>query len=52
MDRCDKCGAKARYNIALSSSLSILLFCAHHKRVYEKALISAGAVIEEILTDS
>jgi hypothetical protein len=47
-DRCDSCGAQAfvRATIPATDGLS-LLFCGHHFRDLELALVSAGATIHD-----
>ena len=41
-DRCDRCGARAGVQVLLPSG-GELVFCAHHGRRYEVALIEQGA---------
>lgn len=43
-DRCDRCGAQAYLRVELVSG-SELLFCAHHAREHEQALISEGGLV-------
>lgn len=43
-DRCDRCGARA-YTIARKSD-GELLFCGHHGRAHEPALIGDGWEVE------
>jgi hypothetical protein len=47
-DRCDSCGAQAfvRATIPAADGLS-LLFCGHHFRDHELALVSAGATFHD-----
>ena len=42
-DRCDRCGAEAKYQAVLSSG-GQLLFCGHHFTEHEKALVD-GCVV-------
>lgn len=44
-DRCDRCGAQAK--IRASKDDMELLFCGHHIRVYEDALILQGFSLSE-----
>ena len=45
-DRCDRCGAQAYVRAALPGSDGLaLLFCGHHFRAHELALVAAGAEI-------
>lgn len=43
-DRCDRCGAQA-YVRAVLPGVGALLFCGHHFRAHELALLAAGAEI-------
>lgn len=43
--RCDRCGAQALVRVRLASTGS-LVFCGHHFRANEDALITSGASIE------
>jgi hypothetical protein len=45
-DRCDRCGARAYLRVTLPGG-GELLFCAHHGRAHEDALIAADAVVED-----
>jgi len=45
-DRCDRCGARAYLRVTLPGG-GELLFCAHHGRRHEDALIAADASIED-----
>ncbi len=45
-DRCDRCGARAYLRVTLPGG-GELLFCAHHGRAHEDALIAADARIED-----
>lgn len=45
-DRCDRCGARAYLRVTLPGG-GELLFCAHHGRTHEDALIAADASIED-----
>ncbi|WP_149204622.1 DUF7455 domain-containing protein [Actinotalea subterranea] len=47
-DRCDSCGAQAyvRATIHTADGLS-LLFCGHHFRDHELALLTSGATIHD-----
>lgn len=51
-DRCDRCGAQA-YTIASRADVpSDLLFCKHHTRDVEPALLEQGwTVVESTLID-
>jgi hypothetical protein len=42
LDRCDRCGARAAVQVVLPSG-GELIFCRHHGRRYEVALIEQGA---------
>ena len=44
-DRCDRCGAQAYVRAVLPGVGSSLLFCGHHFRAHELALVAAGAEI-------
>ncbi len=45
-DRCDRCGAQAYVRAALPGGDGLaLLFCGHHFRAHELALVAAGAEI-------
>lgn len=47
-DRCDRCGAQAYVRATLpSTNGTALLFCGHHFRTHELALVSAGAEIHD-----
>lgn len=48
-DHCDRCGARARVQVSLPCG-GELLFCAHHGRRYEVALVEHGADIRTIAT--
>lgn len=41
MDRCERCGAQA-VTLAYHEKFGDLLFCAHHRRDYEKKLLDDG----------
>ena len=41
-DRCDRCGARAGVQVVLPSG-GELVFCVHHGRRYEVALVGCGA---------
>ncbi len=43
-DRCDRCGAQAYVRATLPGG-SDLLFCGHHFRAHEAALVGAGASV-------
>ena len=43
-DRCDRCGARAAH-VAKKMSFSELLFCGHHIREHEGALLNQGWII-------
>jgi hypothetical protein len=45
-DRCDRCGARAYLRVTLPGG-GELLFCAHHGRAHEDALIAADADIQD-----
>lgn len=40
-DRCDRCGARA-VHVARKKGFSELLFCGHHHREFEDALLNQG----------
>ncbi len=42
---CDRCGARARIRVALSSG-GELLFCGHHARTHSTALKKVAAYIQ------
>ena len=45
-DRCDRCGAQAYVRATLMAAHgAALLFCGHHFRRHEAALVAAGAAI-------
>lgn len=44
-DRCDRCGARAGVQVKLLSG-GELLFCRHHGRRYEVALLGYGATVK------
>ena len=45
-DRCDRCGAQAYVRATLPGVDGVpLLFCGHHFRAHELALVAAGAEI-------
>lgn len=44
-DRCDRCGAQAFVRATLPGDGLALLFCGHHFRAHELALVAAGAEI-------
>jgi len=47
-DRCDRCGAQAFVRATLPSADGTgLLFCGHHFRTHELALVAAGAAIQD-----
>lgn len=47
-DRCDSCGAQAFVRAAIPAADGLsLLFCGHHFRDHELALVSAGATIRD-----
>lgn len=48
-DHCDRCGARARVQVSLPGG-GELLFCAHHGRRYELALVEHGADLRAIPT--
>lgn len=45
-DRCDRCGAQAYVRVVMLSG-GELLFCAHHARQYEPALMSVAATVQD-----
>lgn len=45
-DRCDRCGARARVRATLISGQE-LLFCAHHARRHQAALLARGATWQD-----
>ncbi len=45
-DRCDSCSAAAKVTAVLKSGLE-LIFCRHHFKAQEAALVGAGATIYE-----
>lgn len=46
-DRCDRCGAQAFARATLPGEGGVLLFCGHHFRNHESALVDAGAQIHD-----
>ena len=46
LDRCDRCGAQA-YVQASKEGFSELLFCKHHSRRHEDALLTSGWTVVE-----
>ena len=46
-DRCDRCGAQAFVRATLPAGAGELLFCGHHFRANELALVSAGARVHD-----
>lgn len=47
-DRCDKCGAQAFVRaISRENGSRDLLFCGHHFRAHEMALVMGGWIIED-----
>lgn len=46
-DRCDRCGAQAFARATLPGDGGALLFCGHHFRQHELALVAAGAQIHD-----
>ncbi len=46
-DRCDRCGAQAFARATLPGAGGVLLFCGHHFRAHEAALVGAGAQIHD-----
>lgn len=44
LDRCDGCSAQA-YHVAKKSGFSNLLFCGHHLRKHEDALLNQDWII-------
>ncbi|MFT4088830.1 MAG: hypothetical protein QM658_17070 [Gordonia sp. (in: high G+C Gram-positive bacteria)] len=44
-DRCDRCGAAAKFRAALPAG-GELLFCGHHYNDHEARLVEMGAVVE------
>jgi hypothetical protein len=45
-DRCDRCGAAARFRAVLASG-GELLFCGHHAREHESRLREIAAELQE-----
>ena len=45
-DRCDRCGAQAYIRVVLPSGAD-LLFCAHHGREHNEALVRAHAEVDD-----
>jgi hypothetical protein len=45
-DRCDRCGARAYIRVVLPGG-GELLFCAHHGRTHQEALVAADADIQD-----
>jgi hypothetical protein len=48
-DRCDRCGARAKVQVILPSG-GELVFCIHHGRRYELALLGSGADFRTIVS--
>lgn len=46
-DRCDRCGAQAYVRATLPGQGGDLLFCGHHFRAHESALVGAGASVRD-----
>lgn len=47
-DRCDRCGAQAYVRATIPAGAgTALLFCGHHFRKHELALVAAGAGIHD-----
>lgn len=47
-DRCDRCGAQAFVRVTLPrADGAALLFCGHHFRAHELALVAAGASVHD-----
>lgn len=47
-DRCDRCGAQAFARATLpGAGTGELLFCGHHFRAHELALVAAGARVHD-----
>ena len=45
LDRCDRCGAQAFVRAVLTTG--DLLFCAHHGRKYNEALLATALAVED-----
>lgn len=45
LDRCDRCSAAALYQCTKPGAASILMFCGHHTRKHEPALVGDGWTI-------
>lgn len=43
LDRCDRCGAAALVRVVLREG-GELLFCGHHGRMHQSALIEVGTI--------
>lgn len=46
-DRCDSCGARAYYRAWKEPYTNELLFCGHHGRKHEPALIAQGFGVDD-----
>jgi len=46
LDRCDRCGARARIRAVFATG-GELLFCAHHGREHRTALAVLAVVVED-----
>jgi len=46
VDRCDRCGARAYVRVLLPGG-GELLFCAHHGRAHQEALLARAAEIQD-----
>lgn len=45
LDRCDRCGAPAALSAAMASGT--LLFCGHHARLHQVALVKQALVLRQ-----
>jgi hypothetical protein len=50
-DRCDRCGAQAYVKVTLTTTGSVLLFCAHHAREHNDKLKSIAVEIKSFVDE-
>jgi len=48
LDRCDRCGAAAVIRAVMNGGIGELLFCGHHGREYQPALIKVSTLYGEL----
>lgn len=46
-DRCDRCGAEAFVRVTSRQTNNDLLFCGHHYRAHEMALVMGGWIVDD-----